>query len=126
LPARRIERIGSISVAVPAAENFEKHKIHRFLINLRDATAHGDARNVSPFNLQIGSECLLAGFTFACSEFKDRKIVWEGKITLLEKDMRRIGNHLAKIYCDALRRSEQYRRDDHFGSDAASIRETAA
>jgi len=61
-----------------------------------------------------------------CAEFKNRKKIWEGKITLLEKDMRRIGSHLAKSYCDALRRSERHHRDGHFGNDAASIREIAA
>jgi hypothetical protein len=124
----RIERIGAISVPVPAAVDFEEHTIRRFLINLRDATAHGDARNVLPFNVQNGSECLLAGFTFLCQEKEKgtRKIIWEGKITLVENDMRRIGSHLANAYCNALRRSERHRRDSHFPDDAASIRETAA
>jgi hypothetical protein len=46
---------------------------------------------------------------------------------LLEDDMRRIGGHLAKIYCDALRHSEAHRGDSHFGTEAASsVRETAA
>jgi hypothetical protein len=40
--------------------------------------------------------------------------------------MRRIGIQLARVYCDAIRRSEPHRRDGHFGKDAASIRETAA
>ena len=126
LPAARVELIGSTSVTVPKPESFETHSVDRFLINLRDATAHGDARNVSPFNVPTASEHLLVGFTFACAEFKNRKKIWEGKITLLEKDMRRIGTHLAKSYCDALRRCERHRRDGHFGNDAASIREIAA
>jgi len=102
--------------------NFENHRVRRFLINLRDATEHGDARKVSPFNV----DRLLVGFTFACEEVSDRRRTWEGKITLLEQDMRRIGIQLAKTYCDALRRREPHRRDNHFGSDAASISETAA
>lgn len=126
-PARRIESMGSHTVAVPAPTNFERHTVRRFLINLRDATAHGDARNVSPFHVSpVGSKRLLAGFTFACAEISDRRRTWEGKITLLEQDMRRIGIQLAKTYCDALRRSEPHRGDSHFGSDAASIREAAA
>jgi hypothetical protein len=121
-PTARIERVGLHSIPVPAPRNFETHTVRRFLINLRDATLHGDARKVSPFNV----ERLLAGFTFACEEVSDRRRTWEGEITLLEQDMRRIGIQLAKTYCDALRRTEPHRGDNHFGSDAASIRETAA
>jgi hypothetical protein len=125
-PVARIERIGSCTVKVPAPANFESHTVRRFLINLRDATAHGDARKVSPFNVRIGPEHLLAGFSFKCSEIDGRKRTWQGKITLLEDDMRRVGNQLAKTYCNALRRSESNRRNDNFGTDAASIKETAA
>lgn len=126
-PTARIQAIGSHSIVVPGPTGFEMHTADRFLINLRDATAHGDGRNVSPFNVPVGSERLLAGFTFACAEFKNREKVWDGEITLLEDDMRRIGSHLAKIYCDALRRGGAHRGDSHFGTDAArSVRETAA
>jgi hypothetical protein len=45
---------------------------------------------------------------------------------LLESDMRRIGGALAKSYCDVLRRNEPHRRDNHFRSDAASVKEAAA
>lgn len=128
--AERIVRLDAHSIHVPAPRNFEDHTAGRFLINLRDAVAHGDARNVLPFNAPAGSERLLAGFTFRCSE-RDKsnrgKIAWQGEITLLEDDMRRIGGHLAKLYCDALRRSNAHRGDSHFGTDAAhSVREVAA
>lgn len=125
-PTERIERVGATGVPVPAPRGVEAHTAERFLINLRDATAHGDARNVEPFN----AGGFLAGFTFSCAEFegrgKSRKKVWDGKITLLETDMRRVGIQLAKLYCDAIRRSEPHRHDGHFGSDAASIKEVAA
>jgi hypothetical protein len=121
-PTERIERVGATIVPVPAPLGFEAHTAERFLINLRDATAHGDARNVEPFN----TGGLLAGFTFLCAEFKDRKKAWSGKITLLESDMRRIGIQLARIYCDAIRHSEPHRHDGNFGSDAVSIKEAAA
>jgi hypothetical protein len=121
-PTKRIERIGSSQVPVLAPVGFETHTVERFLTNLRDATAHGDARNVRPFNV----DSQLAGFRFNCAEFKDRKKTWEGSITLLEQDMRRIGANLAKTYCNALRRSERHRRDSHFERDAAAIKETAA
>lgn len=127
--APRIETIGPYRVAVPAPVNFEMHTAHRFLINLRDATSHGDARNVSPFHVDVASERLLAGFGFICTEFNPRnrrEKTWEGQIILLEGDMRRIGIALAKSYCDALRRSEPHRRDSHFGSNAASVKEAAA
>ncbi len=51
---------------VPGTKNFEAHTVARFLINLRDATAHGDARKISPFNVHIDSDCLLLGFSFDC------------------------------------------------------------
>ena len=128
----RIAQVGQYSVHVPAPLNFSDHTVDRFLINLRDAVAHGDARTIEPFHIEgrKGVERLLAGFTFSCSE-KDRnnrrKIAWSGRITLLEDDMRRIGCHLAKVYCDALRHSEAHRHDSHFGSDAAfSVREAVA
>ena len=126
-PAERIERIGPYNVKVPAPVGFEMHTVDRFLINLRDATAHRDARNVSPFNIAVGSEQLLAGFSFACAEFGDRKRTkkWCGKITLLDDDMRRIGVALAKRYCDSLRRSDPHRRDSNFGNDAALVKEAA-
>lgn len=121
-PTGRIERVGTVGVPVPVPQGFEAHTAARFLINLRDATAHGDARNVEPFNVSS----LLVGFTFSCAELKNRKKVWDGRITLLETDMRRIAIQLAKLYCDAIRHSEPHRRDDHFGSDASSIKEAAA
>jgi hypothetical protein len=62
----RIASIGTHAVHVPAASNFEDHRASRFLINLRDAVAHGDARKVLPFN--VPTERLRAGFTFRCSE----------------------------------------------------------
>jgi hypothetical protein len=128
----RVAYLGLHSVHVPAPVNFDEHTVGRLLINLRDATAHGDARNVEPFHVEKrnSGERLLAGFTFHCSE-KDRKnrrrIAWQGQITLLEDDLRRIGCHLAKTYCDAMRHSEAHRRDGYFGKDAAnSVREIAA
>lgn len=125
-PIERIEFVGATRVRVPAPQGFEGHTAERLLINLRDAAAHGDARNVSPFNISASSKQLLAGFTFSCVEFKDRKKVWDGTITLLEEDLRRIGTQLAKLYCDAIRHNEPHRHDGHFGSDAAAIKEVAA
>jgi len=69
-PIERIELVGNKSIRVPPPRNFEEHTVDRFLINLRDATAHGDARKVQPFNFPISSEQLLVGFHFACAEYK--------------------------------------------------------
>src|SRR5215475_12986726 len=73
-PDDRLARIGSISARVPAPINFAEHTAERFLTNLRDATAHGDARTVLPFHVEkAGREARqLVGFTFKCSE-RDRK-----------------------------------------------------
>lgn len=46
----RIARIGALAVGVPTPSNFEKRRPDQVLIALRDAVAHGDARNVIPFN----------------------------------------------------------------------------
>jgi hypothetical protein len=120
----RIEPIGSRRILIPAPENFETtHTAFRFLKNLRDATAHGDARNVLPFS----EEHFLFGFTFSCAEFnKDREKTWDGKITLIENDMRQLGIELARTYCNAIRPKEPRHRHGHFGKVAASIQETAA
>jgi hypothetical protein len=129
-PAERIELVGSRRITIPGPSNFEHHTAGRFLINLRDATAHGDARNVKPFNFPIRSEQLLVGFRFTCAEYRDpkdrKRITWQGTITLLESDMRRIGGALAKYYCDAIRRHEPHHRDSQFGRDAGALKEVAA
>lgn len=98
-PAARIVAGG---VPVPSPENFENHNAARFLINLRDAMAHGDARNVKPFN--HGE--LLLGFSFDCSELKRGRVVWQGRIVLLRSDMRRIGSALAARYCDKVKAAD--------------------
>jgi hypothetical protein len=127
--AARIAQYGLTTIRVPASFNFSDHTIDRFLINLRDATAHGDARNIEPFHVQDGnsSERLLAGFTFRCFEKYNREIAWQGHVTLLEDDMRRVGAYLAKTYCDDIRHRADHSRDGHFGRNAAnSVKEAAA
>jgi len=118
-----IRREGLRGVAIPPARNFAEHNVARFLKNLRDATAHGDARNVSPFN----SQGLLLGFTFSCSEReRGRGITWEGEITLLRSDMRRVGIELCRLYCDAVREGSTRWAKEAFEADATSIQEEAA
>lgn len=110
-------------VAIPEARGFDDHNALRFLKNLRDAVAHGDARNVEPFHSQgRGADRTLLGFTFKCAEFRDRECVWTGEITLLESDLRRIAIELARLYCDAVRGDSE-----DFAADArCHVKETAA
>jgi hypothetical protein len=98
-----VERV-VLGAAVPAPVNFDGHSPLKFLINLRDAMAHGDGRNVKPFNRRSnGEDHDLLGFTFKCEEpGGGRPATWSGEITLLESDMRHIGGELARLYCDAV------------------------
>lgn len=95
-------RIVDGGIPVPSPEGFENHTAARFLINLRDAMAHGDARKVQPYN--HGE--VLVGFRFNCSELKNRNVAWQGRIVLLRSDMRRIGCSLALQYCEAIKSAD--------------------
>ena len=102
---------------------FDEFTAARFLTALRNATAHGDARNIRPVNR--GN--ILVGHEFHCSEKNAQRVeTWHGKIVLERRDMRRIGIALADRYCEAL----ADRRDEgvglHFEAEARTIREAAA
>ncbi len=90
-----------------------------FLTALRNATAHGDARNIRPVN----EGDILVGYEFRCSgcrESKRGRATWCGKIVLKRRDMQRIGIALADRFCKAI--------EDHrvgFKDVAQSIREEA-
>ncbi len=75
-----------------------------FLIGIRNARAHGDERKVFPLNSNPDDldRCNLEGFSFSCSYSRKHKLIWCGKVNLLEQDMRRIGVELAKQFCDSL------------------------
>lgn len=103
ISAEPAARIGEHGVQVPKPEGFEHHDAARFLINLRDAMAHGDARNVKPYN--HGE--VLVGFRFECSEIRNRQVVWQGRIVLLRSDMRRIGSGLASRYCEVIKAADE-------------------
>jgi hypothetical protein len=64
---------------------------------LRDAMAHGDARNVRPFN----EHDYLKGFTFDLREAKDGPV--KDTVRLLRTDMRRLGSALADLYCETMK-----------------------
>lgn len=102
---RSIAKDGArVDIDPPRGFHGEHRFAKRFLINLRDAIAHGDARQILPFHLGESDKQWLAGFTLRCEEKERGKVVWSGEITLLDDDMRRVGCHLAKIFCSALQR----------------------
>lgn len=118
---RRMERVGNKRVTVPATAGFEDHTLKRILINLRDASAHGDARNVVPFN----SGPHLIGFTFNCAE--PRNVHWDGgRFTLLRADMQRIGTALATRYRDAIVEAGRERYGSNFPGEGAHMIEEVA
>ena len=99
---------------------FDEFTAARFLTALRNATAHGDARNIRPVNR--GN--ILVGHEFHCSEKNERRVVtWHGKIVLERRDMRRIGIALADRYCEALADLRDGEVGQYFEAEAQSIRE---
>lgn len=118
LPDQRTASVGKMTVYVPGAANVADHSAQRLLINLRDAVAHGDARVVRPFNCNDR----LVGFTFACRETKTD---WNGELTLLREDMRRIGSVLATRYRDAILEAGLAEHGPTFRETAISLREAA-
>jgi hypothetical protein len=94
----------------PRNSDFVGFTAFKFLKWLRDATCHGDARNVAPINMNGA----LIGFRFEMKEKRDSQV---RSLELTESDLRRIGLTLAEMYCDALGRS------DSFIEDARSMRE---
>lgn len=116
--AGQIAKLAGVAGVVPPPVNFDAHNAARFLKNLRDAMAHGDARNVRPFN---AGETLV-GFTFRCEERNG----WRGQVTLLRSDMQRIGIGLAQLYCHALAQKEDPAQLDYFQMQASQVEELAA
>lgn len=114
------------TIKVPNPSNFEDHDAARFLENLRNAVAHGDARTVQPFN--VGSH--LHGFTFQCAEYsgrgKAKSLVWAGEMTLLKSDMVHIGSTIVRRFCDIVQPGGLEYLDHAFVSDASSLSEEAA
>jgi len=94
--------------------DFKGFTAFSFLKWLRDASCHGDARQVFPAN----SGGSLRGFEFRASARNDR----ERTLVLNERDLRRIGVGLATMYCQALQ-SAASTSPTHFVEDARSMRE---
>lgn len=85
-----------------------------FLEWLRNASCHGDSRQIFPINLG-GS---LTGFEFRATARGDH----ERSLVLTERDLRRIGSSLAFMYCEALQAAASS-VPNHFAEDARSMRE---
>jgi hypothetical protein len=113
--ARRFRPVGPF----PEFQGFDAA---RFLTALRNATAHGDARNIRPFN----RDEILVGHQFRCTEKDRRRVTWQGTIILERADMRRIGIALADRFCAALSGDQHERERPYFEGEAGRIREEAA
>jgi len=94
--------------------DFKDFTAFDFLKWLRDASCHGDARQISPVNAG-GS---LTGFGFRATARDDH----ERSLVLTERDLRRIGCAVASMYCDALQ-SAVSSEPSHFAEDARSMGE---
>ena len=98
----------------PVNSDFLGFTAFNFLKWLRDASCHGDARQVVPVN----SGSSLLGFEFRAAAKKDQ----ERSLILTEIDLRRIGIGLATMYCQALQSAESP-APNHFVQDAQSMHE---
>ncbi|MBK6594592.1 MAG: hypothetical protein IPG23_18865 [Burkholderiales bacterium] len=98
----------------PVNSDFLGFTAFNFLKWLRDASCHGDARQVFPVN----SGGNLLGFEVRATAKKDH----ERSLILTEIDLRRIGIALATMYCQALQ-SAASPASNHFVQDAQSMLE---
>ena len=107
-------KTGGSEGQMPTYGDFRGFTAFNFFKWLRDASCHGDARQVIPVN----SGGTLRGFEFRASARNDR----ERTLVLTERDLRRIGLGLAAMYCQALQ-SAASPSSNHFVEDAQSMRE---
>ena len=108
----------SLKQSALASADFRDHSVARFIGNLRNAVAHGDARTVRPFN--HGGK--LVGFEFQCVEKDKKKVTWSGKVVLLRSDMVRVADEIASRFC---REMEAASKKSHLKADAETIKEAA-
>jgi hypothetical protein len=116
--AKVVEIKTSLKRSALASGDFKDHTVARFIENLRNAVAHGDARNVRPFN--HGGK--LVGFEFQCVEKEKKKVTWSGKVVLLRSDMVRVADEIASRFC---REMEAASKKSHLKADAETIKEAA-
>jgi hypothetical protein len=110
-------------IQVQLPENSQDVTAYDFMIALRNASAHGDGRNVRPYHLPRGAKRELVGFTFGDDESKGSGKSKTLKITLLEGDLRRIGIGLADMFCTALQHGNE---DISHDAEAGVIEKKAA
>jgi hypothetical protein len=108
-------RTDGIESKSPDHGDFKGFTAFNFLKWLRDASCHGDARQIAPVN--HGNK--LMGFEFRAKGLGDDRARC---LVLTESDLRRIGGCLAAMYCEALQ-SAASPPSDHFIDDARSMRE---
>lgn len=112
-------QIPRVAVAATASRSFRGRTAQQLIKNLRDSVAHGDARNVVPYN----ANGLLRGFKFKCSDRdKSGNVVWQGTIILGGDDMARIADQLANRFCLAL---EKASKSQYLKRDVEDIGEAA-
>lgn len=102
--------------------DFENMTPEAFFKWLRDALAHGDGRTIRPIHKRSArtGKTLLAGFKIVFARERGAEHVLT--LSLFHDDMRRIGGHLADLFCRALSSDNRY-----FEQDAATqIEERAA
>lgn len=106
-------RSSPFSVATDSVSGFSDDlKVFDFLVWLRDASSHGDARNVTAINNGhnlVGFRCKARCQGKLCSS------------NLKEEDLRRIGAELATRYCNALKNASQ--NSIQFTADAQTVSE---
>lgn len=105
---------GGVERQLAASGDFSGFTAFGFLKWLREASCHGDARQVFPVN----SSGSLQGFEFRATARNDR----QRTLFLTERDLRQIGLGLATMYCRALQ-SAALPSASPFVEDARSIHE---
>ncbi|GHT89956.1 hypothetical protein AGMMS49545_01810 [Betaproteobacteria bacterium] len=94
--------------------DFKGYSAFCFLKWLRNASCHGDARNVFPINNREE----LVGFEFRSTARGDDR---ERAVFLCEADLRKIGIVLASQYCEALQNVSVF--PNNFANEAQTINE---
>lgn len=107
-------KTGEAEGCVHSNKDFKGFTAFNFLKWLRNASCHGDARQVSPLN----SDGSLIGFELRVTDRGNQTRV----LFLTECDLRRIGVALATMYCHELQ-SAVSPAPTHFVEDAQSMRE---
>ncbi len=92
--------------------DFETMTAEAFFRWLRDAFAHGDGRTIRPIHKPSPrhGKTLLVGFKIVFPRKKDSEDSF--RLHLYHEDMRRLGVHLADLFCRSLSRNDRYFEED--------------